>query len=68
VAAACASAVYKLQDESSEIVAELRPGDEFAVLDMSGDWTWGYRRLDHHVGYVPQSVLVRPDDQDQATE
>jgi hypothetical protein len=64
IAADCARAVYKTQDSGSEIVAELRPGDEFAMLDMSGDWAWGYRRLDHHVGYVPQSDLIRPDAED----
>ncbi|HEX8535388.1 MAG TPA: SH3 domain-containing protein, partial [Allosphingosinicella sp.] len=32
-------------------------GDEFAVLDITGGWAWGYRRLDHHVGYVPTDLL-----------
>jgi len=62
IAAPSACAVYKAEGEEAEVVAELRPGDEFAVLDLSGGWAWGYRRLDHRVGYVPQAHLVRPDE------
>jgi hypothetical protein len=64
VAAASACAVYKGEDRGSEILSELRPGDEFAVLDLSGGWAWGYRRLNHHVGYVPETDLARPDAQE----
>ena len=42
----------------SEMVSTLAPGDEFAMLDLAGGWAWGYRRADHHVGYVPESDLV----------
>jgi hypothetical protein len=38
-------------------VTGLLPGEEFAVLDLSGSWAWGYRRADHHVGYVPERAL-----------
>jgi hypothetical protein len=44
--------VYLSACADSEVVSELAPGDEFAVLDIAGDWAWGYCRADHHVGYV----------------
>jgi hypothetical protein len=50
--------VVRLQPRpDAEIASELKPGDEFAVLDITGGWAWGYRRLDHHVGYVPADLL-----------
>jgi hypothetical protein len=51
------AAVRKSPSTDAMIVSELRPGDEFAVLDVTGGWAWGYRRLDHHVGYVPEADL-----------
>ena len=56
-AGSVASAVRAKASEEAEIVSELHPGDEFAVLDISGGWAWGYRRLNHHVGYVPAEQL-----------
>jgi hypothetical protein len=41
----------------ADITTELRPGDEFAVLELSGGWAWGYRRSNHCVGYVPAAGL-----------
>jgi hypothetical protein len=41
----------------SEPVTELAAGDEFAVLDIAGEWVWGYRRADHRVGYVPTAAF-----------
>jgi cell wall-associated NlpC family hydrolase len=38
--------------------SELLPGEEFAVLEISGRWAWGYCRLDHYVGYVEAIALV----------
>ena len=38
--------------------SELLPGEEFAVLEISGQWAWGYSRHDHYVGYVPAIELV----------
>jgi hypothetical protein len=40
------------------IGSELLPGEEFAVLDISGEWAWGYSRHDHYVGYVEATELV----------
>lgn len=39
-------------------IADLGPGEAFAVLDISGGWTWGYRCSDHRVGYVPADALT----------
>jgi dipeptidyl peptidase-like protein len=52
-----AGAVRATPSDQSEIVTELRPGDEFAVLEIAGGWAWGYRRADHHVGYVELADL-----------
>jgi hypothetical protein len=40
--------------------SELLPGEEFAVLEISGGWAWGYGRYDHYVGYVEVVALVDP--------
>lgn len=39
-------------------VSELLPGEQFAVVDISGPWAWGYCRADHYVGYVETIALV----------
>jgi hypothetical protein len=38
--------------------SELLPGEEMAVLEVSGGWAWGYSRHDHYVGYVEAIELV----------
>ena len=53
-----ATAVRAEPDDDSAMVSPLAPGDEFAVLDIAGGWVWGYRRANHHVGYVPEEVLA----------
>jgi hypothetical protein len=35
----------------------MKPGEEFALLDVTGGWAWGYRRSDHLVGYLPAEAL-----------
>jgi len=57
VAGPGASAVWIAQSAQSELASELRDGDEFAVLDVAGDWAWGYRVTGHGVGYVPAAHL-----------
>jgi hypothetical protein len=52
-----ATAVRAEPAEDSDVVSPLDPGDEFAVLDIAGGWAWGYRRSNHHVGYVPAELL-----------
>lgn len=36
----------------------LASGEEFALLDLTGGWAWGYRLSDHLVGYVEASALA----------
>jgi dipeptidyl peptidase-like protein len=33
-------------------------GEEFALLDVTGGWAWGYRRKDHKVGYLRVEALA----------
>lgn len=40
----------------SEVLAELSE-EEFALLDITGGWAWGYRLSDHLVGYLPADRL-----------
>ena len=40
------------------IGSQLLPGEEFAVLEIAGEWAWGYCRHDHYVGYVEVIELV----------
>ncbi len=38
-------------------VSELLPGEDFAVLEESGGWAWGFSVHDHYVGHVPADAL-----------
>ena len=49
--------VFDEPAEQDTALFELATGEEFAVLDVTGNWAWGYRRSDHLVGYVPASAL-----------
>jgi len=40
--------------------SELLPGEQFAVLEITGSWAWGYSRHDHYVGYVEAIELTDP--------
>jgi cell wall-associated NlpC family hydrolase len=40
-------------------ISQLLLGEEFAVIDMSGGWAWGYCSHDHYVGYVAAEALSR---------
>lgn len=55
-----AHAAYVRQDPDgeAEIVTELLPGEEFAVLEYAGGWAWGYCAADHIVGYVEAIALA----------
>jgi hypothetical protein len=46
--------------DDAEAVSQLLPGEEFAVLDISAGWAWGYCRLDRRVGYVEAIELAAP--------
>jgi len=44
----------------AEASSQLLHGEEFAVLDVTGGWAWGYSRHDHYVGYVADEYLHLP--------
>lgn len=46
--------------DQAEAVSQLLPGEDFAVLDLSGGWAWGFSRHDHYVGYIPAAMLTAP--------
>ncbi len=46
--------------DDSDIVAQLLPGEGFALLDVTGGMAWGYRLADHLVGYCPAAALGAP--------
>ncbi|MDT9597835.1 C40 family peptidase [Sphingosinicella rhizophila] len=46
--------------DTAETISELLPGEEFAVVDVTGHWAWGYCRADHKVGYVEAIALADP--------
>jgi hypothetical protein len=52
------AALYEAASRSAEAVAQLEPNEAFALLDITGDWAWGYRASDHRVGFVPASQLA----------
>lgn len=47
-------------NHQSEAVSQILPGEDFAVLDLSGGWAWGFSRHDHYVGYLPAAFLTAP--------
>jgi hypothetical protein len=53
-----AAALRDSPDEGSAPSSELLPGEEFAVLEYSGGWAWGYCVADHRVGYVEAIELT----------
>ena len=54
------AALREVPDQQVEPVSELLPGEEFAVLEYSGGWAWGYCVADHRVGYVEAIELIKP--------
>lgn len=44
-------------NSSAPRISQLLPGEDFAVVETSGDWAWGYSAHDHYVGYVPAAAL-----------
>jgi hypothetical protein len=51
------ASVHAEPSPDAPVLFELAPGAEFALLDVSGGWAWGYRRPDHRVGYVRADAL-----------
>lgn len=44
----------------AEVLAILPAGTAFALLDVTGDWAWGYAVDGHRVGYVADADLSAP--------
>lgn len=47
----------KLPGKNHKAISELLHGEDFHLLDVSGDWAWGYCAHDGYVGYVPVHAL-----------
>ncbi|MFN7176190.1 MAG: NlpC/P60 family protein [Thermaurantiacus sp.] len=52
-----AAVVHAAPADGSVAVSELLPGEDFAVLEDSGGWCWGWSVHDHYVGFVPAAAL-----------
>lgn len=50
--------VRERADDGSPLISELLYGEAFEVLDLNGEWAWGYCAADHYVGYVHQDALA----------
>jgi hypothetical protein len=46
--------------DGGQAVSELLPGEEFAVLELTAGWAWGYCVADRRVGYVEAIELTDP--------
>ncbi len=44
--------IFEQPDGMSKPVSALMHGEEFAVLDIAGDWAWGYCLHDDYLGYL----------------
>ena len=51
------AALFEAPARAEAAVAELEPGEAFAMLDETGGWAWGYRLCDHRVGYLAAANL-----------
>jgi hypothetical protein len=49
--------IHERPDALSMPVSALIHGEEFAVLDIAGDWAWGYCLHDDYLGYLRISEL-----------
>ncbi len=55
--AADAAPVFAAADTASEVRTTLADGGLFAVLDVTGDWAWGFAVDGHLVGYCRADAL-----------
>ncbi len=44
--------IHEQPDAESMPVSALMHGEEFAVLDVAGEWAWGYCKHDNYLGYL----------------
>jgi cell wall-associated NlpC family hydrolase len=52
--------VRAVPEEAASAVSELLHGESFNVLDVRGEWAWGYCAQDDYVGYVPRDAIGLP--------
>jgi NlpC/P60 family/Bacterial dipeptidyl-peptidase Sh3 domain len=51
------SIMHEQADGDSTGISELIYGEDFAVLDVAGQWAWGYTVHDDYLGYVDLAAL-----------
>jgi len=49
--------IRRQSGKEHEAISELLHGEDFLVLDIAGDWAWGFCGHDGYVGYVPVHAL-----------
>ena len=54
---ATATGLRSAPSPDSELLAELAPGQLFAMLDDTLGWAWGYAGDERRVGYVTSDAL-----------
>jgi hypothetical protein len=52
-----AATMHAQPDTDSTGISEIIYGEDFAVLDVAGQWAWGYTVHDDYLGYVALSAL-----------
>jgi hypothetical protein len=55
-----ATPLHSSKEDNSEQLAQLLPGEGFALLDVTGGMAWGYRLSDHLVGFCRAAALGSP--------
>jgi hypothetical protein len=53
----CETGTSLLAAREGETLNELAAGERFAVLEVAGDWAWGFSETDGRVGYVRLSSI-----------
>jgi hypothetical protein len=52
------TSLHSSASEDSETVRDLKPGENFELLDDSLGWAWGYAGLERRVGYVKSEAVT----------
>jgi hypothetical protein len=54
----CTTDTCLLAAPNGDVLGELAGGDRFAVLEVSGEWAWGYSETDGRVAYVRLAAIA----------
>lgn len=57
---AISTMVRETPSAEAKATSQILFGEDFMVVDISGDWAWGYCRHDHYVGYVEAVAVTQP--------